>query len=57
MLLDQRVLHGSLSYLKPSVLELGGNDAFVVCDHANTDAMVANAVASQTGVVYKDSLS
>ena len=38
---------GSLAgkYLKPSVLELWGNDAFVVLDHTDTDAMVANAVA------------
>ena len=32
-------------YLKPSVLELGGNDAFVVLDHNDTDAMVALAVS------------
>ena len=32
-------------YLKPSVLELGGNDAFVLADHADTKAMVAEAVA------------
>lgn len=32
-------------YLKPSVLELGGNDAFVVLDHKDTDAMVALAVS------------
>jgi len=38
---------GSLAgkYLKPSVLELWGNDAFVVLDHADTDKMVADAVA------------
>lgn len=39
-------------YLKPCILELGGNDAFIVLDHANTDAMVASAVAcrmSNTG--------
>lgn len=32
-------------YLKPSVLELGGNDAFVVLDHADTNKMVALAVS------------
>lgn len=32
-------------YLKPSVLELGGNDAFLVLDHKDTDAMVALAVS------------
>ena len=32
-------------YLKPSVLELGGNDAFVLLDHADTNAMAASAVA------------
>ncbi len=32
-------------YLKPSVLELWGNDAFVILDHKDTDAMVANAVS------------
>jgi len=38
---------GSLAgkYLKRSVLELGGNDAFVLLDHHDTDAMVAQAVA------------
>ncbi len=32
-------------YLKPSILELSGNDAFVVLDHKDTDAMVALAVS------------
>lgn len=32
-------------YLKPSVLELGGNDAFVLADHADTKQMVAEATA------------
>lgn len=32
-------------YLKRSVLELGWNDAFVVLDHADTDAIVAQAAA------------
>jgi len=38
---------GSLAwkYLKPSVLELGGNDAFVLADHSDTKAMVAEATA------------
>lgn len=31
-------------YVKPSVLELGGNDAFVLTDHKNTSAMAASAV-------------
>ncbi len=38
---------GSLAgkHLKPSILELGGNDAFVLLDHADTTAMAATAVA------------
>ena len=38
---------GSLAwkYLKPSVLELWGNDAFVLLDHQDTDSMAAEAVA------------
>jgi len=32
-------------YLKPSVLELWGNDAFIVLDHENIDQMVADATA------------
>jgi succinate-semialdehyde dehydrogenase/glutarate-semialdehyde dehydrogenase len=38
---------GSLAgkYLKPSVLELGGNDAFVVLDHADTEKLVLEATA------------
>lgn len=32
-------------YLKRSVLELWGNDAFVVLDHTDTDAIVAQATA------------
>jgi succinate-semialdehyde dehydrogenase/glutarate-semialdehyde dehydrogenase len=38
---------GSLAgkYLKPSVLELGGNDPFVLLDHTDTKAVVADAVA------------
>lgn len=32
-------------YLKPSVLELGGNDAFVLADHADTVKMAAEATA------------
>jgi len=32
-------------YLKPSVLELWGNDAFVLADHADTKQMVAAATA------------
>lgn len=31
-------------YLKPSVLELGGNDAFVLANHADTQAMAREAV-------------
>lgn len=31
-------------YLKPSVLELGGNDAFVLLDHENTEAMAIQAM-------------
>lgn len=31
-------------YLKPSVLELGGNDAFVLADHADTVKMAQEAV-------------
>ncbi|MCH2188913.1 aldehyde dehydrogenase family protein [Candidatus Gracilibacteria bacterium] len=34
-------------YLKPSILELGGNDAFVVCDIKNIDAAVEVAVNSR----------
>lgn len=36
---------GSLAgkYLKPSVLELGGNDAFVVLDHSDTAKLVVEA--------------
>ncbi|MFK7780008.1 MAG: aldehyde dehydrogenase family protein [Candidatus Gracilibacteria bacterium] len=42
---------GSLAgkYLKPSVLELGGNDAFVLLDHADTKKMVAAATACRIG--------
>ncbi len=38
---------GSLAgkYLKPSVLELGGNDAFILLDHADTNKMVSAAVS------------
>ena len=38
---------GSLAskYLKPSVVEWGGNDAFVLLDHEDMDAMVASATA------------
>lgn len=32
-------------YLKPSVLELWWNDAFILADHDDTDAMAAKAVA------------
>lgn len=32
-------------YIKPSVLELGWNDAFVVADHADTKKIVAEATA------------
>ncbi|MDP2091196.1 MAG: aldehyde dehydrogenase family protein [Candidatus Gracilibacteria bacterium] len=32
-------------YLKPSVLELGGNDAFVLLDHSDTAKIVAEATA------------
>lgn len=32
-------------YLKPSVLELGGNDAFVLADHTDTVQMAAEATA------------
>jgi len=32
-------------YLKRSVLELGGNDAFLVLDHTDTDALVALATS------------
>lgn len=32
-------------YLKPSVLELGGNDAFVLAEHADTVKMAAEATA------------
>ena len=31
-------------YLKPSVLELGGNDGFVLASHADTSAMAREAV-------------
>ncbi len=38
---------GSLAgkYLKPSVLELWGNDPFVLLDHTDTEKMIADAVA------------
>ena len=32
-------------YLKPSVLELGGNDAFILADHSDTVKMVEEATA------------
>jgi succinate-semialdehyde dehydrogenase / glutarate-semialdehyde dehydrogenase len=35
----------SWKHIKPSVLELGGNDAFILLDHKDTDAMVALAVS------------
>ncbi len=31
--------------MKPSVLELGGNDAFVLLDHTNTKEIAAKAAA------------
>ena len=40
---------GSLAgkYLKPCVLELGGNDPFILLDHIDTDHMVAEAIAAR----------
>jgi acyl-CoA reductase-like NAD-dependent aldehyde dehydrogenase len=32
-------------YLKPSVLELGGNDPFLLLDHKDTEKIAAEAVA------------
>lgn len=34
-------------YLKPCVLELGGNDPFILLDHTDTDHMVAEAIAAR----------
>lgn len=46
---------GSLAwkYLKPSVLELWGNDAFVLLDHENTEAIAAQAVSCRIGMWWQ----
>lgn len=36
-------------YLKPSVLELGGNDAFIVLDVANIEALAKSAAGARCG--------
>ncbi len=35
--------------LKPSVLELGGNDAFIVCDSKNLEKVAEEAVKARIG--------
>lgn len=40
-------------YLKPSVLELGGNDAFVLADHEDTHAYAAQATACRLGMWWQ----
>lgn len=48
-------LIGSLAgkYLKPSVLELGGNDPFLLLDHKDTEKIAAEAVACRISMGWQ----